>query len=386
MSIVEQVKGDFPAAERVGYLNTGTVGIVPGPVQEKLFSSFCWFHDQGPALPDNRDRIREDLASARTILADFLGVEEDEVEFTTDTTAGMNAVIGSLPLNEGDEVVVSDIEHYVGRVPWQYLADTHGIKIVVAESRGGTICGEDIEKAITSRTRVISLSHVSFSTGGRFDIAGIGQLAEQQDIFLLVDAAQSVGALDLQLHDLNCDALSFPGYKWCLGPKGSGGLYINPRAWDKLRPPTVAMGGVESADLNGNYRLTEGPRMFAPSSRGYLDTMGLAFSLQYLNDLGMKKVQSRIKHLTTKFVAEVSKLDAVQLVTPTSFDQRAGLISFTLKNTGDAEKMRDLTRSFLRQGIHIRVIPRPLCFRASFHLYNSETDVDNLVELLREAT
>jgi len=382
MEDLSTIKQDFPAAERISYLNTGTVGIMPGPVQEKLFSCLRWYYDYGPALPEARQRYREDLQWARGVLARFLGVGEDETEFVSDTTAGMNAVIGSLRLRPGDEVIVSDVEHYVGRVLWEYVAKRRGIEVVVARSDSGSVTAADVEPLLTDRTRVISLSHVSFSTGGRLEISAIGEMAREHDIFVLVDGAQSAGALDFCVGDLNCHAFAFAGYKWCLGPEGSGGLYIDRSAFEQLKPPTVALGAVDDIDLDGNYTLKRGARLFAPSTRGYMDTMGLAHSLQYLHDIGMDVVQRRVHQLTDKFCRAAEDMSRVSLVTPRAFERRAGLIAFRLADVDDEQSMRDMAADFLQRGVHLRIVPRPLAFRASFHLYNDEDDVEALLKLI----
>ncbi len=379
---LDSIKEDFPAAQRVSYLNTGTVGIMPGPVQEKLFSAVRWYYDYGPALPEARERYRKDLQWARRVLTEFIDAEEEEVEFVPDTTAGMNAVIGSLQLEAGDEIIVSDVEHYVGRVLWEYAASHRDIKILVAKAESGRITPAEIEPLLSDRTRVISLSHVSFSTGGRLDIPNIAKMARNRDIFVLVDGAQSAGALDISVADLKCHAFAFPGYKWCLGPEGSGGLYVDRSVWDQLNPPTVALGGTDDIDLDGNYNLTKGARLYAPSTQGYMDTMGLAYALQYLNDIGMDAVERRIRQLTGQFYREAEGIPRVNVVTPREFEQRAGLISFSLEGRGDAESMRKMAAGFLQSGVHVRVVPRPLAFRASFHVYNDEADVESLLSLL----
>lgn len=382
---LQALREDFPAARRISYLNTGTVAMMPEPVLERLMALMRWYNDLGPGLPEASQRRRDEMQAARGRLAEFLGARVEEVQFVTDTTAGMNAVISSLRLEKGDEVLVSDIEHPVGRVPWQYAADCDGLEIRVVPSRGGIVEVEDVKAAVTDRTRVISLSHVSFITGGRQDLTALGSFAREKDIILLVDAAQSVGALDMDMGDLNCDALAFPGYKWCLGPQGSGGLYVNERLWERLEPPFIAMGATKERDIDGNYTLSRGADLYSPSTGGLMQPVGLSYSLEYLMDLGMDWVQDRIETLTSRFIGGLKSLAGVCLVTPEPFSRRAGLVSFNVPGVGEREAMRALTEEFLSRGVYIRIVPRPLAFRASLHIFNTEEDVDRLLELVENA-
>ncbi len=385
MKEIEAAQNDFPAARNLSYLNTGTVAMMPAPVMERLIATMRGYNERGPALPEGRDYRNQALQEARETLAEFLHADVEEVQYVTDTTAGMNAVISSLSLSEGDEIIVSDIEHPVGRVPWAYVADRKRLKIKVVPARDGLVHPEDIQHAVTYRTRAISLSHVSFTTGGRIDLSAIGEIARDSDAVFLVDAAQSVGALDLDLSKAGCDAVAFPGYKWCLGPEGSAGLYVNRRVWDKLQPATVSMGSTANRSVDGDYELKEGAGLYAPSTPGLMEILGLSYSLQYLMDLGMDRVEARIQALTDEFICRLGQVAGVTLISPAGFDRRAGLVSFNLPDLDNMEEMRNTTREFLCSGVHIRVVPRPLAFRASFHVFNDEEDVDRLVKLLETA-
>jgi len=381
--VVEQVRSDCPAAERLSYMNTGTTGLIPAPVLERLMGFVRWYNECGPALPEARERRTEQQDRARASLRNFFGTEDDEIEFVTDTTAGMNAVISSLPLHRGDEVLVSDIEHYAGRVPWAYSAQRTGIEVKVVPSRGGVVELDDIDRVVSDRTRVISISHVSFTTGGRSDIERIGAYARERGIFLLVDGAQAAGALDLDLGALDCDAYALPGYKWCMGPEGSGALYINSRAHEQLDPPVVALGAAEESNLDGQYALRRGARLFAPSTQGVMQSVGLGYALEYLARLDMKWIESRIETLTCRLIGQLDEMPPIDIITPRDFSRRAGLVTFRVQGE-EAGEMKDAVEAFLARGVDIRVVPRPSAFRASLHIYNDEEDIERLVELLRE--
>jgi len=377
------IRDMFPAVANISYLNTGTVAPIPTPVMERLFASTRWYMTLGPDLPEARARRKEELAAARETVARFFGVDREEVVLTTDTTQGMNVVLAGLELKEGDEVIVSDLEHYVGRVPWRYMADRKGLRIVVVEGRGGNLQLEDVEGAITPRTRVISLSHVSFLTGARLPIEEVGALARRKGIFLLVDGAQSAGVLNLNLRDLGCDAFAFPGYKWCLGPEGSAGFFLSRRAWDKVSPMTLALGGTTDFTLDGDYRLEVGAGRFAPSTPGLLENLGLAYSLQLLLDIGLERVEAQARMLTERCIAGLAGISGVHPLTPASFGERAGLVSFQLAGLQAADYARLVDELRNEWGVHLRAIRHLPALRASFHIYNDEEDVDRLLSAVR---
>jgi len=381
---LNKINTDFSAAQRISYMNTGTVGLMPDPVLEKLFGFVRWYNEYGPALPEARERKRNELAEAQNSLAKFLKAEQDEVEFMPDTTSGMNAVISALPLQEDDQVLVTDIEHYAGRVPWAYMADRKGLDVKVLSCIDrGYLTLDDILAAVEDRTRVISISHVSFTTGGRTDLKQLGDYAEEEDIFLLVDGAQSAGALDLDAESMNCDAFAFPGYKWCLGPEGTGGLYINSRVHDYIEPEIIALGGAEEKDLDGNYTLKNGAELFGLSTEGVIDILGLGYSLSYLNELGMDRVQAKIKRLTDSLIDQLVQLPGIKIITPGDFSHRAGLVSFEVDGL-DADELKNKVDDMFAEGVHVRTVPRPVAIRASLHIYNDESDIDRFVKLIEK--
>lgn len=382
MSTMERlVPGDhFPAAGRVAYLNTGTVGITPDPVLEDAVAALRWYHSTGPALPEPREFRRESKVAAGESLARFLGASRDEVEILEDTTAGINAAVAGLRLQRGDRVVVSDVEHYAGRVTWAYAADRLGLEIDVVPARGGLVEVEDVEAVLCGRTRVVSLSHVSFMTGSMIDAPALGSILRERGIFSVLDAAQSLGVLDVAAEDLGWDLVAFPGYKWCLGPEGTGGFYLAREAWDRLDPPAVSGGGMLERTLDGEYTLAPGARRYADSNPSLLDHFLLGGSLDYLGSVGLSKIEEYCRRLADAFVAGLGGIPGAELITPEDPRYRATLIVFTLAGA-DPEAVAS---GLFEAGIHLRTVPGTGGLRASFHLYNTMEDVEALLHELGE--
>ncbi len=364
-----------------GYLNTGMMGIIPDSVLTRWLEDLRWYYETGPSWPEVSDFRKSTHAHTKGVLAQFLDAKPDEVQPVVDTTAGMNAVMTSLALEPGDAIIVTDIEHHTGRVPWAYVARAKGLEIVEARAQNGQVTVGEIERLITERTRVISLSHVSFLTGARLDLAGIFELAKAHDIFFLVDGAQSAGALDLKMPELGCDAFAFPAYKWCMGPDGMGGLYVREQAWDRLNPPTITPKSTATMDLSGHYTLRLGASVFADSTPSVAAALGFGYGMTYLMDIGLDVVQAHITALVDRFIAGLGALLGVNLVTPAAPEERAGLVVFELAGFSGADLQR-VNQALLDRGWALRLLEEIDALRASFHIFNQPAEVDALLEAL----
>ncbi len=369
-------RDDFPAARRIAYLNTGTAGIIPGPVLQEAVSALRRYQEGGPALPDSRAFRRACSGENPEVLARFLGAGPGEVQMLTDTTAGINIAVAGLDLRAGDRVVVSDVEHYAGRVTWAYAADRLGLEIDVVPARGGRVEVDDVDFVLTDRTRVVSLSHVSFMTGSLIDAPALGALCRERGIFSVLDAAQSVGVLDIAAPDLGWDLVAFPGYKWCLGPEGTGAIYLAREAWDRLDPPAVSGGGMVERTLEGHYVLAPGARRFAPSNPSFMDGFLFCASLRYLLDAGLDRIEAHCRGLADAFCRGLEEIPGARLLSPGDPGARATLIVFELEGV-DSE---DVVAHLFEAGVHLRTVPGSGGMRASFAPYNTIDDVQALLD------
>ncbi len=367
---------DFPAAQDIAYLNTGTVGLIPWPVLEDSMCRYRDYQRSGPALPEPRERLRQARARAGEALAGLLRCARDEVELVVDTTAGINAAVAGLDLRAGDRVVVSDVEHYAGRVTWAYAAARRGLEIDVVPARAGRVETEDVLAALTPRTRVVSLSHVSFLSGARIDAPAMVHALRAHGVFSVLDAAQSVGVLDIEAGHLQWDLLAFPGYKWCLGPEGTGGMYLAPGAWDHLDPPAVSGGGMVERKLDGTFTLARGACRYAASNPSFIEGDLLAGSLEYLCAMGMARVQRHCDALVDRFLRGLDAIEGAFLSSPRDPGARSTLVVFGIRGCEPAL----VADRLYGMGVHLRTVEYGGGLRASFHVYNGSEDVDRLLE------
>lgn len=356
------------------YLNTGTAGLIPRSILKQIGCLAKRFFSSGPARPDVRSELREAFDLARENTAQILGAQPEEVAFLENTTEGINAVVHGLGLGPGDEVVVTDLEHPAGRITWEFLARRMGIVPVVVAAREGRIRARDIIEAFSPRTRVLSISHVGFTTGQVFPVDRACRAARERGIFSILDGAQGVGLLDFSPRDLGCDAYAFPGYKWLLGAEGSGGLWVRREAWDRLAQYRVASRGTRKSEMDGFFEPWPGPRKFESSTIGPFPYIAMGLGSQYLMQLGLDSVERHSLDLSRRFIDGLSALAGIQLVTPP--DERSGLVSFTVQGV---EPPRVVDQLWEEHRIVLRSVPRPHALRVSFHLYNNVEDVQTLL-------
>ena len=291
----EDVRGQFDHPDDVIYLNNGSLGISPRPVvdrmvdhlrgtesfQDREFNTYPWWGYSNTTL------------DVRTKLATFLGAEPDEIAVTRNATEGMNTVAGGLDLEPGDEVLLSDQEHPGGRNPWLQKAERYGIVVRYFELPVPPDSPEEIvqavEDAITPRTKVISISHITTSTGGMLPVAAISRLARDRGIISVIDGAHAMGQLRLDMHELGCDYYASSPHKWLFAPKGTGFLYCKAGMADRLWSHTVS----------GNWNRPElgVERLSTIGTSNTTLLAGLETAIEFAERIGMETIQQRHQYL-----------------------------------------------------------------------------------------
>lgn len=334
---------------------------------------------------------------ARETVRKFINAKSTtEIVFTRGTTEGLNLVASSFSdefMKEGDEVIVSTVEHHSNIVPWQLQARKKGIVLkVIPMDDFGKLNIDEFSKMITSRTKIVSVSHVSNVLGTINPVKDIIRIAHEHNIPVMVDGAQSTPHFAVDMQDLNCDFFVFSGHK-IYGPTGVGVLY-GKEAWlDKLPP---YQGGGEMIE-NVSFEKTtfeRPPLKFEAGTPDYIATTGLAKALDYVTDLGLDNIVSHEKELTAYTIQKMLAIDGMKIfgideskpITEETLRNHDAVISFQLR---DIHHM-DMGTLLDRLGIAIRTghhCAQPLMdrlgvlgtSRASFALYNTKEEIDVLI-------
>ena len=234
--------GDFGLAPGLVYLQTGSLGPTPRSVIERTLAA--WTELELNPTDVGYGKHERDMDAVRAKAAAFIGCATEELVLTNSTSEGMNWVAQGITFARGDRVLTTDQEHPGGRACWDYVARRHGVAIDVVpippgENDAAAII-ERFRQQITPRTRVLSFSHLLTSTGLRMPVAELSSLARSRNCLAIVDGAQALGAVAVDVKALGCHAYATCGHKWLLGPKGTGVLYLSKDAGNAIDVPLGA--------------------------------------------------------------------------------------------------------------------------------------------------
>ena len=327
---------------------------------------------------------------ARVKLANFIGAADSaELVWTRGTTEAINLVAGSWgvdTLGEGDEILLSSMEHHSNIVPWQLVAHRTGARLRYIEmDEQGRLVLDDLPGLLTDRTRLVAFSHISNALGTVNPVREIAEQAKRVGALVLIDGAQAVPHRRVDVQELGCDFYAFSGHKMC-GPTGSGGLWARRELLESMPP---YHGGGEMIRTVGREESTwaEIPHKFEAGTPNIAGAIALGAAADFLDEVGFDAIAEHERGLLAYALERLDDLGGVSVYGPTDLDERSGVISFTM---GDAHP-HDISTILDSRGVAIRAghhcaqlvmkhFDISATARASFYLYNSTDDVDRLIE------
>jgi len=363
---------DLLLAPGLVHLQTGGVGAMPRPVLDALTAA---------QLEVEADPARETygpgmsrLQKVRAKVADLVNAEAEDIVLTTSATAGMFLIAQGLNFTHGDHVLTTDHEHPGGRLGWDWAARRYHIEVdaipIAPDETDPQAIVERFADRILPRTRVLSFSHILYTTGVRMPVAELCALAREHGCKAVIDGAQGPGAMPVDMRSLGCHAYASSGHKWLLGPKGTGFLYISDELSGALDALPLADGRAPGSNSSGIVNIAG------------LRAMGAA--VDYVKALGPKRIAEHNLALRRELHAELSKLNQVQIPAPADGPLTSANLAFCLPGSVDLNAIR--RNLVMKHKIYIRTVELSgfVGLRASLHVYNSSDDVRRLVEALRE--
>ncbi|MGI9539206.1 MAG: aminotransferase class V-fold PLP-dependent enzyme [Miltoncostaeaceae bacterium] len=369
------VRAQFPSFEREVYLNAGGAGPLPLVVAEAIEKALRRDLARG-RMSVSAAEAEEALAERlRRRLEGVIGARPGSVAIASNTTAAQNIAIWGLDWRAGDEVLTTDVEHPGLGAPLEVLRRRRGVVVhVVPGAEAAAGLAEAVEARLSDRTRMVAVSHVSYATGALLDVRGAALAARGAGALTLVDGAQAVGALPVDVGDLDVDAYAFPAHKWLCGPEGLGALWLGPRALDAVALTFASYESGSDHRPDGSFAPHRGARRYETSTPAFALVPGWLAALDWLESLGWSDVHARTAALHRAARRLLREVSGVTILTPPA--PQAGLITFT-PGTLDAEQAaRDLEEG----GVMVRAVPAPRALRASVGFYN---DMDDLRRLAR---
>ena len=386
---------DFPMLKQdIVYFDNGATSLKPQVMIDSLVDYYS-NHTANIHRGDYDAAIRTDALydQARMVVKDFIHAESlQEIVFTSGMTDGMNRVVFGFMKNKlkaGDEVLISNAEHASCAIPWYVLQKQLGIvvkSVPLDEEHQLTL--ENIKKSISPRTKVISIAHITNVVGDIRDVEEIGKLAKEHHIYFVVDAAQSVSHVEVDVQKMNADFLVFSGHKM-LGPTGVGVLYGKKELLEEMEVLSFGGGMNEFFEADGTYAFREIPVRFEAGTPPIAEVIGLSSAISYIQSIGLDRIHAHEVELKKYLVSELEKIPNIVLYNKSS---ESGILAFNIRGvfSQDTAVYLNHYHIYIRAGNHCSKMLKDdlniknTC-RVSMHLYNNKKDVDRLVEALKNS-
>ncbi len=371
----ESLAKQFVFTPNLKYFNNASLGASPIPVQ-KATETYKKMLDGFPSkyMWGGWDEEKE---AVRSKLANLFSVSNEEIALVHNTTEGMNLMARSFDLKPGDEVILADHEHASGTIPWEVWQETKGIKLVRPTLPILPKDKEEIvaiyQKAITPKTKVISMCHIVNTNGMLLPVKEVSELAHEKGILVAVDGAQSAGMFQINLHDLACDFYVASAHKWLFSPKGVGVFYAKKESQHFLKPLMVARGYTdESIRRLENY-----------NTRNLPEVLGLGAAVDFHRKVGAQKIHERSYALKKYFRSKIQQHTKLALKTPEAETLSAAIQVVEIIGKDVNEVKQQL---FDKYGIDCRPMSgfSLNALRFSFAIYITKKDIDYLVNALKE--
>ncbi|WP_276090579.1 aminotransferase class V-fold PLP-dependent enzyme [Pedobacter sp. JY14-1] len=371
-------------------------------LQTKGCASLVHFNNAGSSLPPDVvvdtviDYLREEAVAGGyeteakymdringvyTRIAQLINAEEDEVAIFENASAAWGTAFRGLSFNEGDEIITSEMEYVTNLIGLVDRQKADGVRvIVIPNDKDGNFSLSELEKAISPRTRLMAMTHVSSSGGSVLPAEEIGAIAEKNQILYLLDACQSAGQLPLDVRKIKCDMLSVTGRKYLRAPRGTGFLFVKKGSQDQMKPVLLDFLAAGNVSLNG-YELRQDARRFELYEKSRALTLGLGKAIEYAMEIGLDRIAQRIGQLSATARQELGKIPGVTV--HDSGSHKSGIVTFTVKGADAA----DVKARLAAKGINVSVggaQATPIYMeksrlstvvRASLHYYNTMEEI-----------
>lgn len=366
---------DYLLAPGLIHLNTAALGATPRAVLDRVVQAWRALESSPVRMTYGltEDTVLSAAEQVRERAAGFLGCDPEELLITRCTTDGMNNLAQGMRWAAGDRVLTTDREHHGGNLCWAYQVERRGVVLdlvaIAPDDHDSASIVRRFAERITPRTRAISVSHVITSTGLRMPIAEISALARERGILCIVDGAQAVGGIAVDVKALGCHAYATSGHKWLMGPKGTGLLYVARDAWPVIQPiqwQDEHRYGANSAGV--------GPLPLV---------IGLGAAIERLQAIGMAEVERHGLALRNRAYSGLKQIARLRVVGPPPGPLATALVACILPDEIDSKALRDALHD--KHGILVKMVEKQWFngIRLSPHVLNTAADIDAVLRAIR---
>lgn len=373
----EDVQRQYDLWDARTYLNTGGLGPSPRPVLDR-------FREVTDDLQLRSETGHNLIEEAREPVARFFGASPSEIAFTRNATEGNAIVASGLALERGDEIIIDSHAHPGGAIPWLNRWKLDGVAVRTFDPSGTDADGmvARIEHLITARTKAIQVSHVTAPTGILLPVARMAALARAHGCWFHIDGAQSAGMVPIDLNAIGCHSWATSGHKWLGAPHGTGVLYIREEELDRIRPTEVGAYSDAGYALPDELSYIPSARRHESGTRNAPLVEGVRTACAFMDTIGMERVRQRGLELTSRLHDGLSSVEGLEILTPMADELRGSILTFRT----DRMPFRDLYGRLSRDHkLRIRIVTEAdlNAIRISLHVFNSEQDVDRVIEGVR---
>ncbi len=392
---VQEIRKDFPIQKDVIYLDSASTSLTPEPVLEAVSDYYRGYKaNVGRGVYRMAQLADQRYRDAHRKTAKFIGAFEQEgmTIFTRNTTESINIVASGLKWKKGERIVTTLLEHHSNLLPWMRLREKGLDLKIIKPDQTGMIDPAEYEKAITKGTRLVAVSQLSNALGTVLPVKEIGKICQEQGAALLVDGAQSVPHMPIDVKDIDCDFLCFSGHKM-LAPLGSGVLWVKKEG--EIEPLLVGGGMVQDVGED-RYDIKKGYEGFEAGTPDISAGIGLGVAVDYLEGVGVEEIHRHEQSLTEKLLNGLAEIEGVTVYGPgpgSGRQARGGVVSFAVEGLlpHEVALMLDQASNICVRSGHHCCIPlmkhlglKYGTVRASLYLYNTEDEIETLLATLEQ--
>jgi len=369
----EAIRSEFPITRNYNFQNHAAVA----PISRRCADAARCYLKHLEENASVRGGFYKHADRVRAQLALLLNANADEVTFIKNTSEGISFVANGLNWQKGDNVVTTNVEFPANMYPWQALRE-RGVDVRMVLEEEGRIPPERLFEAIDNRTRVVAISSVQYASGFRTDLATLGEYCQSRGVFLCVDAIQSLGVFPIDVKAMNIDFLAADGHKWLCAPEGVGVFFVRKELQGHLRPTTIGWLSMKHPREFGKYQFefADSAKRYDSGSYNLAGVYALGGALELIQEIGIEKIARRIIDLTDRLVAGVRE-KGYRVASSRAPAEASGIVAFS-SDVHDHEQIQHHLQT------EHRIVTSVRCgrLRASPHFYNTEREIDQLVEAL----
>jgi len=382
---IDKIRSQIPVLAHTAYMNTGWSGPAPRRVAQAMKDRIDLELEQGTTTSGVYEAGKEIQEQAQAAVARIFNASIDEVMVTRNTTEGLNIVLSGLDWQQGDEIIICDMEHGSVIAPAQLIGQRYGVAVKVVDLEvhdSSETIATKIVAAFTPKTRMVFISHILYATGRRMPAEEIRRATKDRGILMMLDGAQTGGHIELDMARSGFDFYSIPGQKWLLGYEGSGALYIRREHLERIHPAhTGGRAIARPANAHNFQPVADSMEKFLGGSVSVPVQAAFLEATKFIEEAGIYNIETRNLDLAESAKAKLSEVAGVTVLSPSERRDSSGLVTFAVEGQTPISVVERLWED---HKIVVRQVGHPAGVRVSLHFFNTEEEVELLVGGVRE--